>query len=172
MRPLGVEGEEPGRVQPGVRPARTPYSEPLRVARPGVPVGPAVALVAAAAALGGLGTAAVADATHKGTHDLWHHGLGDCCDNDGFLHPYMSEVNRTSRESFVAWGGCCGNPDGYYHFPEQRDDDWHNDRDGMPAFQERYYFASVRAPVTNLAHQHHVCGDGDCVGAAASDKYE
>lgn len=160
---------KPGRMQSLARQSR----RPALLHPEGVSAPHAIALVAAAAALGGLGTAAVADATHKGTHDLWYHGLGDCCGGDGTLHPFMSEVTRTSRNSYVAIGQCCGHPAGYDHGPEQFDDDWHNHiHVSTVGSWERYHFASVRSPVTGLAHQHHVCGDGDCVGAQAADYKE
>lgn len=128
----------------------------------------AAALIAVAAALGGLGTAAVADATHKGTHDLWHHGLGDCCTDNGILHPFMAEVDGTYRNSYIAWGTCCGHPNGYGHAAEQFDNDNHNHINLGVLYADRYYFASVRSPVTALDHQHHVCGDGDCLTASGS----
>lgn len=146
---------------------------PLTEAAPptgrGVSAGLAIALVGAAAALGGLGAAAVADATHKATHNFWHHGLGACCTSDGFVHPFMAEVDGTYRNSYVAWGHCCGHPSGYGHAAEQFDNDSHNHINLGVQHLDRYYFASVRSPVTALDHQHHLCGDGDCVSASGSE---
>jgi hypothetical protein len=121
------------------------------------------------AALVGVGmTAAVSLATHKGTHNLRHHGIGDSGDADAFIHPFLAEVDGTHRESFVAYGFWGGQP--YWHSaPEHRDTDSHNHLNiHLGSVRERDTFASVRSPVTGLAHHHHTCGNGDCSIASGS----
>jgi hypothetical protein len=124
--------------------------------------------VLAALFLGGLGTAATAQATHKGTHDYYHHGIGDFGDADAFVHPFLAEVNGTSRTTYVAYGYWGRQP--YWHSsPEQQDDDTHNHLNiYLGAVRERDTFASVRVPQTGMAHHHHTCGDGDCSIASGS----
>jgi hypothetical protein len=125
-------------------------------------------LVVAALALGALVTATVADATHKGTHHYYHHGIGDFGDADAFVHPFLAEVNGTSRTTYVAWGYWGGQP--YWHSsPEHQDDDTHNHLNiYLGSTHERDTFASVRVPQTGMDHHHHTCGNGDCYTASAS----
>ena len=107
------------------------------------------------------------DATHKGTHHYYHHGIGDFGDGDHYVHPFVAEVSGTWRTTYVTYGLWGGEP--YYHAPEQVDGDAHNHMDvGLGSKRERDTFASVRVPQTGMDHHHHTCGDGDCLTASGS----
>ena len=127
-----------------------------------------VVLVVFAIAVGGLLAAAVAGATHKGTHHYYHHGIGDFGDADAFVHPFLAEVIGTSRTTYVAYGFWGFQP--YFHSaPEQQDDDTHNHLNiHLGSVRERDTFASVRVPQTGMDHHHHTCGNGDCYSASGS----
>ena len=133
-----------------------------------LPVRVGVLLVTAALAVGSLIAATVADATHKHTTHQYAHGIGDFGDADAFVHPFLASTNGTSRDTYVAYGYCCGQP--YWHSsPEQHDNDTHNHLNIYTgSVPERHTFASVRVPQTGMDHHHHTCGDGDCYMASGS----